>query len=883
MGFFLLGGLALAAFALLSPDSENKKHKKKTTEKENSTTKDQTNLLIDEFNTYVEEQLKKKIKEFKWITVGEISRIHNTYHQLFLTLLQKKQNTDKELDFINNYKTYFTNNGKSIDIESLVLHINNAYITKELEENKELFDNIDGKSLDYQQRMSAIIDDNRLVVAGAGAGKTLTIAGTVKYLVQSKNIDPKDILLITYTKKAAEEMKERIVDKLNVNVDVYTFHALGNKIIREVEEVRQSVLHDPFHKKFFEYLKKDEDFLLKILQFNLSYNKKTMEGIKISESIASRNEKYRDIIIKSQDKDNPLTDEEQYIIKKVKDNDKIYNNKKIKDNELITYLENIENNYSPKNLRTLKDFFLDSFYKNKENKTWSYDFVKSHEELLIANYLFRNSIKYEYEKPYEIDTATKQYRQYHPDFYLPEYNIYLEHFGINRNGRTPQYTPEEEKIYLDGIKWKRNIHKINHTKLVESYSYEFSEGKFPQNLHDKLEKEGVVFSPIPSDTLKRFTEDIEREIKHKNTLFKLFFNFLTLFRNSNYSYEHFQEIIEAIISEHKFSFSNAIKNKEIFFIEITKELYKLYKDFLTTQKCIDFSDMINKAIVDLNNYNKDYKYIIIDEYQDTSKIKCDLIVKLKNKNKECKVMVVGDDWQSIYRFEGNDLNLFIHFDKYLGAGLKLNIENTYRNSQELIKIAGDFVMKNELQMKKNLKSNIHLNDLPIKGIEYTRQIGSYTAYDKNGEAYEVQTQTDLHKYFDLIVKDILNKNPKAKTIMILGRYSFDAKLLYTEVELKKEAHKTETKIKYKDYDFDFKSMTIHGSKGLEADEVILLINDKDNLGFPSNIEDDPIFRFVLSTPEKYPYAEERRLFYVATTRTKNRVYIKDKKQSIYYL
>lgn len=128
----------------------------------------------------------------------------------------------------------------------------------------------------------------------------------------------------------------------------------------------------------------------------------------------------------------------------------------------------------------------------------------------------------------------------------------------------------------------------------------------------------------------------------------------------------------------------------------------------------------------------------------------------------------------------------------------------------------------------------------------------------------------------MILNDIKKNNPKAKTIMILSRYKSDAKILYKELGFKKIKKNDKEEIKYKNYDFEFLSMTIHGSKGLEADEVIVIFNDLN--GFPSEIKEDPIFRFVLSQQEDYPYAEERRVFYVATTRTRNHVYLIFNKQ-----
>lgn len=903
MDFLFLGGLVILAIAGVLFFSKEKETKENTDNQENI--KD-----IDIFLDFVKNTLVQKQENAEWITAEEISNMFFDYKDTYKELLNKENKSENESTFLTEFSKLFVKEPDFIPIEQAIININQKFIDLELNKNKELFDNIDGKSLDYQQRISAIIDDNKLIVAGAGSGKTLTVAGTVKYLISSKHVDPKDILLITYTKKAAKEMKERIVEKLNIDVDVYTFHALGSKILRETTKIKSNILEDPYNKKFYEFLKKHENFILKIMQYHFLYRNKVVENTKNIINKEKEVENYRAAIEKSNNANEALTDDEKRLINKMqKEMQKYKLNREEKALDYILFEKDIEKRYTRGDIKTLKDFFSKKYYKNKEEdllnllqkiktektekdpeykknleilkkldleeKTLGHDKVKSNEEALIANFLFRNNIKYKYEHPYSVDTANYHYRQYKPDFYLPEYDIYIEHFGVNKDFKTPQYTPEEERIYLEGIKWKREIHKKYNTKMIESYSYEFSEENFPEALKEKLEKEGVVFNPIPKDKLASFVESMIEEIKAKDHAFKIFLTFINLFKSNDYDLSDFEQIKDTIYRERKnTNFDNYIYRKESTFLEIAMELYNIYEEFLKEEKSIDFSDMINKSIKNLDSYNKSYKYIIIDEYQDTSKIRCELITQLKEKNENCKIMVVGDDWQSIYRFSGNDLNLFINFDKYLGYGIRLNIENTYRNSKELVDIASNFIMKNENQIKKSLKSNISLHDFPIKSLKYKRERESEIRYDENGEYYEEKFNTDLRKSFYRIIKDIKHKNPKAKNIMILGRYKHDVKLLYEETNLEQvKKYNNKKQIIYPGSGLNFESHTIHSSKGLEADEVILLVNDSDFLGFPSRIQDDPIFRFVLSKKEDFPYAEERRLFYVATTRTRNRVYI----------
>lgn len=112
-------------------------------------------------------------------------------------------------------------------------------------EAEKLLSDIDGKSLDNQQRVAVVTDeDSNLVLAGAGSGKTLTIAGKVKYLVEHKGVKPEEILLISYTKKSALEMTERIEHRLHLPVSVKTFHALGLEIIAKDRQAKPDIFSD---------------------------------------------------------------------------------------------------------------------------------------------------------------------------------------------------------------------------------------------------------------------------------------------------------------------------------------------------------------------------------------------------------------------------------------------------------------------------------------------------------------------------------------------------------------------------------------------------------------------------------------------------------------
>ena len=278
-------------------------------------------------------------------------------------------------------------------------------------------------------------------------------------------------------------------------------------------------------------------------------------------------------------------------------------------------------------------------------------------------------------------------------------------------------------------------------------------------------------------------------------------------------------------------------NKHILLLIIN--IYLLYQNKLKENNSIDFDDMINKCT---NLVNKDgnlpnWKYIIVDEYQDTSITKFNLINEIINKT-NANFLAVGDDFQSIYRFTGCNLHIFLNFQKYFKNSKIFHIINTYRNPQELINIAGTFIMKNKQQLHKILISNKRINN-PIYLYETTDYIKT--------------------------LKKILN-TIKENSIFVLGRNNNDITRYIDNTYKVEDNYYTYNNI-------TFKYLTIHSSKGLEADNIIL-INMEDNiLGFPSKIKEEKILKYVNNTKDYYKYEEERRLFYVALTRTKNRVYI----------
>lgn len=636
---------------------------------------------------------------------------------------------------------------------------------------------VENKILDNSQ-MNSIVREykNQLVIAGAGSGKTTTILGKVKYLLNVCNVKPEEILILSFTKDSSLEVKERIKRETNKDITTYTFHKLGLEIIKK--SMNKNV--DVYDKNLSEFVKeklkellKDSEYVDKFIHFLVNVRFQTKDEFEF----------------------NTLDEYNEYL----------------KDNPL----------------KTLKG-----------------DTVKSFGELQIANYLYINGIDYEYEASYKFDTSTIDYRQYYPDFYLPKYGIYIEYFGIDENGEVAPYitsksdkSPSEE--YNEGIYWKRKTHQLNKTIMIETFYYENKSGILLKKLEKELIKYNVKFN-------RKTQEEILTEINDNNNkliseISNTFSTIINLIKSNNYTIDEITDIIK----------HNPNEYSNMFILNLILPIYNSYNKFLNENNMIDFNDMINLAseCINENKFVHNYNYVIVDEYQDISKSRYNLLLSLRNQ-KDYKLFCVGDDWQSIYRFTGSDIGLITKFEEYWGYTYLTKIEKTYRFKSGLAAITSEFITKNPNQIRKKVISDLD-NTFPLDMIETVR------------ENYAINILEEKLLYVE--------KNSK---IFLIGRYKFDIQILDNNDNFKciYDSNNGYYKVIYmKRKDLNIIFLTAHKSKGLEADYVVILNNKDIGMGFPSKISDLSIINLLLEKSDNYPYSEERRLFYVAMTRARKEV------------
>ena len=451
--------------------------------------------------------------------------------------------------------------------------------------------------------------------------------------------------------------------------------------------------------------------------------------------------------------------------------------------------------------------------------TLNNEIVKSRGEQLIANWLFYNGVQYVYEGPYEVDTADPQHRQYQPDFYLPGANAYLEHWALDANGEPPP----EFVGYKEGMVWKRQVHATNGTTLLETTMAQLWSGKAFQYLEAQLKQLGVTLDPNP-DRPTPGRKPIENP-----RLVRTFRSFMTHAKSNRLYLAALKKRLNSGVAG-DFQFRHAM------FLGLFEKVWTEWEAQLTRDGYIDFEDMLNLATdcVEQGQWQSPYELVMVDEFQDASLARARLVAGLVN-GPDKYLFAVGDDWQSINRFAGADLAVMTDFEQRFGRAVTLKLETTFRCPQSLCDISSTFVQKNPKQLRKAVRSSkSNLADpVHILCVEDEAKIQAAMAMRLN-ELAQATSNT--------------GRQPK---VLVLGRYLKDRAYL-------PDWHGP----------LDLEFITVHSSKGLEADHIILPRMTSETQGFPSRVVDDPVLLLAMPSGDSFEYAEERRLFYVALTRAR---------------
>ena len=597
-------------------------------------------------------------------------------------------------------------------------------------------------------------EDATLVLAGAGTGKTAVITGKIAHLVRNRGVPPRQILVLAFNRKAAEEIRQRLPHDL-AGAHVATFHAFGRRVIADVEVA-------PTLSKLAE----DEAMLTVVIdRILVDLVGDPRQSRVVADFITRHRADYR----------------------------------------------------SQFEFDTPGQYY--DYVRRSELRTLSGDLVKSFEELEIANFLTLNSVSFDYEQPYPVETATPWHRQYRPDFYLPDHDIYIEHFALDRQGRPPRGWTG----YAEGVGWKRDIHQRYGTRLIETYSWQQREGVLRQRLRQQLEEAGVTFERVPIRTLLL---ELGRWLISR--LAQLIATFLNHVKASGISADTLRERAR----------NSGDRTRGEAFLDLFEQVCSRYDRLLGEEK--DFHDLINHATAHIRNgrWASPFRNVLVDEFQDISAGRMALLRALKGPG--VVYFLVGDDWQSIYRFAGSDVALVRECGRYLGHVRERALSRTFRFARGIMEPSTAFVVRNPAQTQRTLR--------PAEGV----RDGGVTVIASDDPARGLRDALD-----DIQACEGASGAPVS--VLVLGRYRRSRGALPSP-------RRGRLRLEFS---------TVHAAKGREADYVVVLDLRDARRGFPSQHEEDPLLGLVLPPPPggSYRHAEERRLFYVALTRARRGTYL----------
>ncbi|KHA53123.1 UvrD/REP helicase [Sulfitobacter geojensis] len=663
---------------------------------------------------------------------------------------------------------------------------NSSFLISQKEKLIDFFSSVESNPLtDEQMDCCICMDDAVQIVAAAGSGKTSTIVARVGYALKEGLAQPEEILILAFNKSVKVELEARIKERLS-----------------DVENVER----------------------INVMTFNAF-------GLEVIGKSTRRKPRLADWVESSRDVQ-AISD----IVEDLRQRDPRF--RLDWDMFRTVYGRDIGEWESIKQPRS--DATGQGSIQTADGK-----YVKSQEERMICDFLFYHGVQYEYERPYEHDTVTEEYSQYHPDFYYPRIRLYHEHFALNEEEKAPTHFSVD---YVSGVQWKRTLHDEKETQLFETTSHGLRNGDDIDRLRLELEQHGEILEfdvsrpspgqkPIPTKQLASTIRAFQQHVK-----------------SNGLSHQDLHNSITKLERSHRERLSR--------FVRLYERVADEWQRRLKSEESVDFDDMLLAAIhhIESGTFKSPYKMVLADEFQDVSQAKLRLLKALKESaESSLNLCVVGDDWQGINRFAGADITVMTGFEKTFPSATQLTLSKTFRCPQVLCDASSEFIQKNPKQIKKTVESTNNYKTPPLHVFAAETVSSAMDCLERHLKQLFVAAKTG----------DLDMQNGKKVTVMLVGRYHKD-----------KPTSLNAWQRTFGDQ-LDLSFSTAHASKGLEADYVMLLNVTEGLMGFPSQIVDDPVLQLAMPEPDDFPLAEERRLFYVALTRARRqtRVYTLQDKPS----
>lgn len=471
-------------------------------------------------------------------------------------------------------------------------------------------------------------------------------------------------------------------------------------------------------------------------------------------------------------------------------------------------------------------------------KTYSGHIVRSQGEKVIADYLFLSGVNFEYERRYPHVDADANHSGYRPDFFYPEVDAWHEHWALDEHGQPP----DSFTGYASEMAWKKNTHQRFHTTLIETTWAEIMGVDGVAELDKKLRQAGLKTDWNPD----RPVPDRWAQPPTHEDMAKLFRTFMSHVKSNSLSQVQVSNKLRGNPAW------NTARTKH--FLAIYWPVHDAWQAKLLAEECVDFEDMLVTAadLLDAGTAPQDYDLVLVDEFQDASQARARLTRGLVAGPGKY-LLTVGDDWQAINRFAGADISMMTQFETWFGTGPTLYLTTTFRCTQEICDVSSRFVAKNPAQIDKTVRAQSGPGGAPIR-VHYaaSKEAPAITAAITaclEQIAERERSMAPPWEDADECLREV--------SVFVLGRYGFERKAMPRNTP----------------GDLPVTFRTVHSAKGLEADYVIVPNMTRGRYGFPSEMADDPVLDIAMATPDPFEHAEERRLFYVALTRTRQQAFL----------
>lgn len=480
-----------------------------------------------------------------------------------------------------------------------------------------------------------------------------------------------------------------------------------------------------------------------------------------------------------------------------------------------------DNAFLLKTKRYILDYLVDKIYiSNEYNTTKVTDGkfyttlngtkVKSKSEQYIADWLYRHSISFVYEPLLNIKDFN-----FHPDFYISDANLYLEHVSE----KSHPMEAKEKQFAKGNILYAKTFETDTQDSAVFNHTLDqIIKSRLPHNFHQSKQLS--------------FLEEFKGYFEEVKDFVRQIIRICDMIKVENITID---EVLKRSCSD---------KHERIrIFYELAIPIITDYMAYTTNKSYLDFNDLISKTASLFANhedvrqrYQDRFQYILVDEFQDVNNLQVELI-RLMTKPKT-QLFCVGDDWQSIYGFRGSNVEYIINFEKYFSNAEVIKLNQNYRSERNIVNASNEVI-----------KYNKHKIDKDITAVKDTQQ----KIIIQKGNDEQENIRFCIEK-----VKELLEDGYAKDDILFLYRRN---KMFFN------------FRNEFKQHNFFANGKTIHASKGLEAKIVFIIGLTEGKGGFPDVWLEDRLFQIIKTADYNLLLEEERRLFYVAITRAKDKLYL----------